>query len=231
MRSLSSDTPSRGCIARPRLSLLGIIRFLPQLQNPRLLLQLFHVNLPFSYLRLFPVTLRAQIRPRDHLRTRPLAALRRRARSARLIHHRSRLFLVAFLAQTLRIVLLRSVPTSGCFRGAARRANLIAQFHQLLVITPLTNHLPDVLFHLTLEPLVRILRLTRKTGIFLPAFQRRQRFGLLLFRQRISSVCFFVFVVFVFRVVSDDLIFDRFQRVQLFLFFFRRRRHHHSVSQ
>ena len=53
------------------------------------------------------------------------------------------------------------------------RANLIAHFHELLVIAPLTNHFPERLFHLALEPFVRVLRLAGVTGVFFPVFQRR----------------------------------------------------------
>ena len=74
------------------------IRFLPQQSLSRRLLKAFHVNLPLSNLSLFPVTLRAQIRSRDHFRTRPLTALLCLTRSARLVHHRC--LLVALLAYT-----------------------------------------------------------------------------------------------------------------------------------
>jgi len=58
-------------------------------------------------------------------------------------------------------------------RTETHRANLIAHFHELLVIAPLANHFPERLFHLALEPFVRVLRLAGVTGVFFPVFQLR----------------------------------------------------------
>ena len=108
------------------------------------------------------------------------------------------------------------------------RANPIAQVHQLLVIALLTNHLPSRFFFFAVEPLVRLSRGARETGIRLPVFQRRQRFRLLLFRQTMMMFSDIAFLVVFFacriitvrllagdRVVRDDLVFDRFQRILL----------------